>query len=129
MKADFPEVEQFTRAIPFLGVSEHLLSYKEKSFYEKDALFVDSTFFDVFAYHFMAGRSVHVFRKANTIVLLQSLAEKLFGGEDPIGKVITINNAWGKHDFEVTGVVDESLGKSSLQANMFVKMNPGGYGG
>jgi len=128
MKADFPEVEQFTRAIPFLGVSEHLLSYKEKSFYERDALLVDSTFFDVFTYHFTAGSSAHVFRKANTIVLLQSLAQKLFASEDPIGKVITINNAWGKHDFEVTGVVDESLGKSSLQANMFVKMNPGGYG-
>jgi putative ABC transport system permease protein len=128
LKAEFPEVEGFTRAIPFLGVSQHLLSYKEKFFYERDALLVDSVFFDVFSYHFTAGQSAHVFRQANTVVLMQSLAEKLFSRENPIGKIITINNAWGKQDFMVAGVVDESLGKSSLQANLFVKMNPGGYG-
>jgi putative ABC transport system permease protein len=43
MKADFPEVAQFTRAIPTLGASEHLVSYKDRSFYENDALLVDST--------------------------------------------------------------------------------------
>src|ERR1700750_3399633 len=52
MKKEFGEVAQFTRAIPTLGVSQHLLSYKDRSFYEKDALFVDSTFFEVFTYHF-----------------------------------------------------------------------------
>jgi putative ABC transport system permease protein len=129
MKADFPEVAQFTRAIPTLGASEHLISYKEKSIYETDALLVDSTFFDVFPYHFVAGKSVNTFKDANTIVLLQPLAQKLFGNENAIGKVITIDDAWGKSDFLVTAVVDESLGKCSLRANMFIKLNPGGYGG
>ena len=57
MKKDFAEVEQFTRVINTepMGVKQHLLRYKEKSFYEKDAVFVDSTFFDVFTYHFVQG--------------------------------------------------------------------------
>src|SRR6478672_6063568 len=55
MKNDFGEVKQFTRVITTIGVKQHLLRYKEKSFYEKDAVFVDSTFFDVFSYHFLNG--------------------------------------------------------------------------
>lgn len=129
MKTDFPEVEQFTRAIPTLGADEHLLSYKEKAFYEREAFFVDSTFFDLFTYHFTAGSPSEALTAANCIVLLKPVAEKLFGNDNPIGKVITVKDAWGNHDLAVTGVVDESLGKSSLPIKMFIKMNPGGYGG
>ena len=128
MKTDFAEVEQFTRVMPTLGASQHQLIYKDQSFYEKDAFLVDSTFFDVLTYHFTAGSPVNVLSEPNSIVLLQPVAAKLFGGENPIGKVITINDPWGKHDFAVTGVVDESLGKSSLHINMFIKMNQGGFG-
>jgi len=54
LKRDFPEVEQFTRVITdLLGSSQHLLRYKEKAIYEKNAAYVDSTFFDVFTYHFI----------------------------------------------------------------------------
>jgi putative ABC transport system permease protein len=128
MKKEFGEIAQFTRAIPTLGVSQHLMSYKNRSFYEKDALFVDSTFFDVFTYHFTAGNPGKVLSPAYCVVLKKDVADKLFGSEDPIGKTIVIDNAYGKNNFTVTGVVDESLGKSHLQANIFIKMNPGGLG-
>ena len=42
--------------------------------------------------------------------------------------LIEINNSNGKHDYKVTAVVDESLGKSHLHANMFITMNSGGLG-
>jgi putative ABC transport system permease protein len=129
MKADFAEVRQFTRAIPTLGADEHLLVYKDKRFYEKDALLVDSTFFDIFNFHFSAGSAAHVLSAPNSIVLSLPVAERLFGDESPIGKAITIHDSWGNTIFTVTGVVDESLFKSSLQANLFIKMNPNGFGG
>ena len=128
MKNDFAEVEQFTRVISTIGVNQHLLRYKEKSFYEKDAVFVDSTFFDVFTYHFTNGNAKNVLSEPYSLVLLKPTADKLFGNEDPIGKIIEIDNAYGKHDFKVTGVVDESLGKSHIHANMFITMNSGGMG-
>ena len=112
-----------------LGAKQHLLTYKEKSFYVHDAVYVDSTYFDMFDYHFVNGApSSKILANPYTIVLLKPIADNLFGSEDPLGKVITIDNAYGKHDFKVTGVVDESLGRTQIHANVFITMNSGGMG-
>jgi len=130
LKRDFPEVEQFTRVITdLLGSSQHLLRYKEKAIYEKNAAYVDSTFFDVFTYHFIYGVEKNDLSEPYTIVLLKPTAKSLFGNENPVGKVIEIDDDNGKNNFKVTGVVDESLGKSNIHANIFVTMNSGGIGG
>lgn len=130
MKNDFGEVQQFTRVVPTdgFGVKQHLLRYNEKTIYEKGAVYVDSTFFEIFAFHFVQGNALKALAEPYTIVLLKPTAEKLFGSTDPVGKVIEIDNAYGKHNFKVTGVVDESFGKSHIQANMFMAMNSGGMG-
>jgi len=128
MKNDFAEVKQFTRIISTIGVNQHLLRYKDKTFYEKDAVFVDSTFFDVFTYHFINGNPKNALSEPYSLVLLKPVADKLFGNEDPVGKTIEINNAYGKNNFKITAVVDESLGKSHAHANMFITMNSGGIG-
>jgi putative ABC transport system permease protein len=127
IKKDFPEVEQFTRVITF-GASKHLLHYKEKSVYEVNEVYVDSTFFDIFTYHFTNGNAKNALSEPYSVVLLKITADKLFANDDPVGKVIEIADGNGRHDFKVTGVVDESLGKSNIQANVFVTMNSGGVG-
>lgn len=128
MKNDFGEVLQFTRVVNTIGVKQHLLRYKEKSFYEKEALFVDSTFFDVFNWHFVHGNAVKALAEPYSIVLSKTTSDKLFGKEDPVGKMIEIDNSYGKHDFRVNGVVDESPGRSHIRASMFITMNSGGLG-
>ena len=128
MKHDFPEVEQFTRVFPFLGVDNHLLHYKDKTLYEKDVVYADSTFFDVFRFHFDGGDERTALKEPYSLVLLQSLASRLFGGEDPIGKTITVENIFFKKDYVVRGVVDEGLGRSHLHAGVFLTMNSGFLG-
>jgi putative ABC transport system permease protein len=130
IKKDFSEVEQFTRVVggSAFGVNKTLLTYKEKSFYEKDLTYVDSTFFEVFTYHFVNGKPANSLTQPYSVVLFKSVADKLFGNENPIGKVITLDNNFGKHNFKVNAVIDESLGKTHIQASMFVCMNSGGLG-
>jgi putative ABC transport system permease protein len=127
IKRDFPEVVQFTRHVGIGG--KNLLKYKEKSFYEEKLAYVDSTFFNVFSYHFVYGKNTpDLLRQSYSIVLQKSVSDKLFGNDDPINKVITISNQDGKHDFRVAAVVDNSLGKSVLEDNIFVTMRSGGTG-
>ncbi|MDB5148870.1 MAG: FtsX-like permease family protein [Mucilaginibacter sp.] len=130
MKNDFGEVLQFTRLVTTegFGAKQHLLRYKEKSFYQQNAAYVDSTFFDVFNFHFVSGNASKVLAEPYTIVLLKPVADKLFGSENAVGKMISIDNSFGKHDFKVTGVIDESAGQSHIKASMFMAMNSGGLG-
>ena len=84
MKKDFPEVKQFTRVVPFLGVEKQLLRFKDKILYEKDAVYVDSTFFEVFNFHFVAGNPSTALAAPYSVVLLKPTADRLFGKQDPL---------------------------------------------
>jgi putative ABC transport system permease protein len=130
MKHDFPEVQQFTRVFnaAIFGADQHLLKYKERSFFDKQVLFVDSTFFDLFTFPFLRGSAAGALSRPFTVVLSKAMAEKLFGGEDPIGKSIKINNKAGEENLEVTGVIDVSQARSHIQADVFVTMNSGVIG-
>jgi putative ABC transport system permease protein len=128
MKKDFGEVIQYTRIVPTLGVTKNLLQYKEKSFYQDDAVYADSTFFDIFNYHFLYGHPANALQESYSIVLTEPVSEKLFGKEDPVGKTISIENNYGKHNFKVMGVVDQSFGKTLVKASFFITMNSGGMG-
>jgi putative ABC transport system permease protein len=128
MKRDLPEVRQFTRVIPFIGVDKSLVSYGNKQLWIKDAYVVDSTFFDVFTYRPVRGDLRTALDKPNTAVLLKPLADKLFGSEDPVGKTITLDNtAQDKADYIITGVV-EAAGKSHLYGELFITLNSEGMG-
>jgi putative ABC transport system permease protein len=129
MKRDFGEVIQYTRIVPTLSVTKHLLNYKEKFIYEEDAYYADSTLFDMFKYHFVYGNPASALKSPFTVVLMKSVSDKLFGKEDPLGKTIIIENGYGKDNFKVTGVIDESLGKTQIKASMFFNLNSGGMGG
>ena len=131
MKRDFPEVLQFARlySSDLFGNNTSLLNYKDKSFYESGLAYVDSSFFDVLSYHFVYGKNTPgILNQPYSAVLSSTTAAKLFGNTDPVGKVITIDNAYGKQDFKVNGVIDESLGKTHIEANIFIAMNSGGFG-
>ena len=56
-----------------LDASNHLLRYKDKSFYNEDAYLVDSTFFDIFNFHFINGNATNALTEPNSIVLLKQL--------------------------------------------------------
>jgi len=127
LKSDFPEILEATRAFDasVFGADQHLLIYKQRSFFEKATLFVDSNFFNVFTYHFQRGNPATALQERNTVVLNKATAVQLFGNEDPLGKTIALSNKAGDETLKVTGVIDESLGKSHMRANAFISLHTG----
>jgi putative ABC transport system permease protein len=128
IKQNFPEVEQYTRVVPFLGVENHLLHYGDKVFTEPKVALADSTFFDVFTYHFVYGNPENALVQPFSAVLTRELAEKLFGAGDPTGKTFTVENLYFKKDYTVRGVIDESLGKTHLDVHALLSMGGNSLG-
>ena len=103
LKADFPEVQQVTRLGPWVSTS--LVRFQDKSFLEKNIKGADAAIFDVLTIPFIRGNPGNAFKKPKSIVLTESVAQKYFGEQNPLGKTITINDP--KNSYEVTGVVED----------------------
>lgn len=112
----FPEVESSAR---FFFWWEPRLKYKENIFTVRDLALTDSSVFNIFNFNFIAGDEKRVFETPYSIVLTESIAYKLFGMENPIGKIIKVSN---KYDYHVTGIV-EDIEKFQMNINAFVCMN------
>jgi putative ABC transport system permease protein len=90
VKDELPEIEQVTRLVNPPGVAQNLIRYKDKQFYESDGYIADSTLFDIFTYNFLAGNLKTALVEANSVVLTEALARKIFGTESAIDEVISI---------------------------------------
>lgn len=97
MKEDFPEVKEFVNLIQ----SGSQISYKQEYFKMDHAYYAGSTFFEVFSVPLLQGVDSLALKDPFTVVLSKSMAEKIFGAEDPVGKTIKMNDVT---DFTVTGV-------------------------
>jgi putative ABC transport system permease protein len=105
----YPEFLQFARVQS--GWSGYFLHYGEKNFMEMKLATVDPSFFEIFQYPFIQGNPRTALEDRYSIVLTKSLAEKCFGDEDPMGKVLQISST----DFKVTGVMEDIPKNSHLQ--------------
>ncbi len=64
----------------------------------------------------------------NTVVLSSSLAQKLFGNENALGRTIVEGTGEDAQNLTVTGVFDGNFGKSHLNPNYIITMNTPGLG-
>lgn len=127
IKDEIPEIEIVTRLVNPPGVSQNLIRYEGNQFYEPDGFIADSTLFKVFTYRFKEGDPKTALTDANSVVITEKLATKLFGKESAINKVIYINQGGPSSDFRVTGVLDDRQPNSHLRANFFVSMTSNGW--
>jgi putative ABC transport system permease protein len=114
-----PEVETATSIVP-AGSVEVLLSAGDRKIYQTGSVCSDSLFFQVFPYEFLIGEAATASNKPNAIVLSQPLSKKLFGNENPIGRLVKL---YGSIDCEVAGVFQLPNGPSHLDVQ-FVWRSP-----
>lgn len=118
----FTEVEQATRFARYGGYrSTCTVGLEEKQFLSNGVFQVDESVIDVFDLDFLAGVAEGSLTRPYTVVITQSIAEKLFGEERAVGKFLEINN--GKRKFEVTGVTADLPGQSHIKAEILVSMS------
>ncbi len=69
--------------------------------------YASESFFDVFSFKLKKGNPQTSLTEPNSIVLTESASEKLFGDEDPLGKVLTVQGYKDVESVMVTGVVED----------------------
>jgi putative ABC transport system permease protein len=98
LQNEFPEIAAVSRYRP----DDMTIRYKEKAYTETNFLTVDSSFFAIFSFPFLQGNPADALSDPHAIVIRDTMAQKYFGGEDPMGKVLNLS---GRVDLTVSGVV------------------------
>ncbi len=113
---DYPEVEKAARFIQF---GRSLFAVDDIEFIEENFFFADTTVFDIFTYKFIHGNAQNALTKPNDIVLTQSIAEKYFGSENPVGKSLKSGDTF----FEVTAVIEDIPTNSHFRYDAMIYPN------
>jgi putative ABC transport system permease protein len=105
----YPEIERViricnTRAI----VRSHQSSFREQLF------FLEKGFFKVFVLPILKGNRSTPLNDMHSIVITKKAAQKYFGEENPIGKLLNVTFYKMQQDFRVTAVIDNRSSQSSL---------------
>ena len=125
LKDELPEIEAAARIVGSFS-NENLIQYEDKKFFESNAYTADSTLFDVLTYEFKEGNPKKALADANTVVISEPLAVKLFGKEPALNKSILISQGGAPVNFKITGVYKEN--NSFLKATFITSIMSEGVG-
>ncbi|MDB4901483.1 MAG: FtsX-like permease family protein [Mucilaginibacter sp.] len=114
MRTDFPELEQVSQVY---YRQNPLVKVNNNRFIEKQCVFADEHFTEIFNYQWLAGDPKTALNEPNNIVLTESLAKKYFGDKNPVGQMIFLENTFNS---KVTGVIKNVPGNTSLPFQFLV---------
>jgi predicted permease len=114
LKEKYPEVKMATNANTW--GQEVLFKYNE---YQKfvSVNHVEPSFLKLFSIRFLKGDAASALTDPKSIVLSEKMAKEIFGNEDPMGKIITVDN---KTAFKVTGVMENPRENSILKFSILI---------
>ena len=114
LKNDLPDVLASTR----LDVinQDILLEWSNKKYYVDKSVLVDSSFTNVFDLPFVHGDPRSVLRQPDQMLISLSLAKRIFGEENPIGKTLKYQ---ARKEFTIAGVLQDPAGPSHFNFDAF----------
>lgn len=113
-KQRIPEIKEEVR---FVRCPKRLFRSGEKVFYENSVRAVDPSIFSVFTIPLLTGNSLTALNDPHSIVLSEKLASKYFGKENPLGKVLMLEN---RTPFTVTAVMKDIPENSTTRASAMI---------
>ncbi|MEQ9167864.1 MAG: ABC transporter permease [Fulvivirga sp.] len=111
MLADIPGVESYARLYNMGYKNNIVITYEDApgqpvKFRHKRFLYADSAFLPMFGYEMLKGDIKTALSKPNTAVITEQYAQMYFGDEEPLGKMIRLNDDDFNNELcEVTGVM------------------------
>ncbi len=111
LNRDFPEIVDYVN----LTSSRAQISYDQKYFELTHPYYAGANFFEFFSIPLVRGDAATALKEPMTVALSESLANKIFGDEDPMGKIILMNDAT---DFKVTGVFPDFPERSHMKFDL-----------
>jgi putative ABC transport system permease protein len=116
LENDFEEISKITR----LRSNGTTLRYEEHLFNEQEVYYADEHFFEVFDVELLQGNPSTALRDPFSIMLTEEMARKYFGQENPLNKVIRMEN---KHNFKVSGVYKALPSNSHMHPQILLSFN------
>jgi putative ABC transport system permease protein len=108
LKKDFPDIMYASRVS---WGNEHLFNYGEKHI-DEFGLYVDPDFLKMFSFPLTLGDPNKVLIEPNTLLISETLASKYFGLENPVGKMIRVDE---DRQYKVEGVFKDAPSNSTLE--------------
>jgi len=96
--------------------SNTLIKYRDKAFYE-NGIYADENFLHVFTFPLIQGDPGKALNDPFSVIISQTLAEKLFDHENPIGKTLNFDRQF---DLKITGILKDVPDNSHLQFSFMV---------
>ena len=111
---DFAEVEDAVR----IRLSGGIMRYADQQFLENNLAFVDSSFFRLFNFPVLEGDAHTALSRPYQGALSRSTAEKYFGSENPLGKMVEFGQSG--FQFEVAAVYEDMPANSHFQFDLLI---------
>lgn len=118
LAADFPEITRATR-IRESFTDMAILQYKDKNFYQI-GIFADPEFLKIFSFPLIKGDLEQALVVPKSIVLTDHVAQKLFGSDDPLGRIVSYKEKYRQYDMTVTGVIADIPKNSHMQFDYII---------
>jgi len=99
LKKDYPQVVQYVRLRNFGDIR---IKKDNQNIQNHNAVFADSTFFQVFSIPMIAGNRLTALNEPNSIVIDETTAKKYFASTDVLGKTLYVDNSV---NCKITGVI------------------------
>ena len=116
--AETPEIINYTRFAP---IPRLVIKHNQNIFYEDKLVLADTSIFEMFTFPFLKGDPKTALSRTNNIVITQEMAQKYFGNEDPIGKLLFIEG--GEEGAKITGVLKNIPHNSHIQFDFLISFD------
>ena len=80
---------------------------KRITFLETKVFYAESSFLRMFSFPMKLSSGESALEDPNTTLISESVAQKYFGEEDPLGNMIVLSNQHGKQLYQITGVFED----------------------